>query len=440
MNFIKEYEKKTRKSKENFLKLKKLMPGGVSHNLRYYEPYPVFMVKGEGADIEDVDGNVYKDLWMGHYSHILGHNPDIIKSVNKELLDKGSHLGTVNPYEMELSYLITKNIPSVEMLRFCSSGTEATTYAIRLARAFTQKSVVVKIAGGWHGAGSELAKAVKYPYQNGINGIFEKIVDLTKFIFFNKIDESYKILKKYKNDIACVILEPVIGEGGFLPAQKKFLDFLREETDKYGALLIFDEIITGFRVELSGAQGRYSINPDLTTLGKIAGGGFNIGIVGGRRNIMELASPFYKGKNKVLIGGGTFSAAPYTMRAGVEILRFLENKGSDFYSDLGAKGDYVRGKIGEFIVNNNINAVVTGTDSLYMIHFPFEKGAKIKTPADIGGKTDIYKRENEFKIRLLNKGLHVMHGGGAISYAHNESDLKFIVEKTCEVLDEMNLN
>ena len=439
MNFIEEYEKKTPGSKKHYDKLKNFMPGGISHNLRYYEPYPVFMVKGEGSHIEDVDGNVYKDLWMGHYSHILGHNPRIIKSVNKNILENGSHLGTVNPYELELAELIIKNIPSVEMLRFCSSGTEATTYAIRLARAYTQKSIVVKIAGGWHGAGSELSKAIKYPYTNGINGIFEKIVDSTKFIFFNNIDESFKVLKEFKDNIACIILEPVIGEGGFLPANREFLLFLREISLLYKSLLIFDEIITGFRMSLGGAQKKFDVYPDLTTLGKIAGGGFNIGVVGGKRDIMELASPFYKGDDKVLIGGGTFSAAPYTMRAGYEMVKFLEENNSEVYSDLEKKGEYVRDSIRKYISEKNINAVVTGTASLYMIHFPFERGCNIEYPSDIGGKTDIYKRENEFKVRLLNKGIHVMHGGGAISYAHSYDDLDLIIEKTCEALSETQM-
>ncbi len=437
MNYIKIYEKKTKRSKEHFEKLQKLMPGGVSHNLRFYEPYPVFMVKGEGALIEDVDGNIYRDLWMGHYSHILGHNPAVVKKANREILDKGYHLGTVNPFETELAELITRNVPSIEMLRFCTSGTEATTYAIRLARAFTQKPVVVKIAGGWHGAGSELSKAVKYPYTNGINGIFEKIVDSTKFIFFNEIDKSYQVLKEFKNDIACIILEPVIGEGGFLPASKEFLTFLRDFTKKTGSLLIFDEVITGFRLGLGGAQKKYNIYPDLTTLGKIAGAGFNIGVVGGRSDILELASPFYKGEKKVLIGGGTFSAAPYTMRAGAEMLSYLEANNEEIYSELEKKGEYIRNKIGKFIEERNINAVVTGTASLYMIHFPFKKEDKIVYPSDIGGKTDIFKRENQFKVRLLNKGLHVMHGGGAVSTAHTFDDLDFIIEKTCETLVEM---
>ncbi len=437
MDFIKYYTEKTAKSAELFKQSTTLMPGGVSHNIRYYAPHPVFMNRGEGSKIFDVDGNEYIDLWMGHYAHILGHNPNIIKKINHKNIEDATHLGTVNPFEIDLAKKITKNIPSIESLKFCTSGTEAAMYALRLARGYTQKPIVIKMAGGWHGAGSELSKAIKYPYVNGVTGVFKNISDGTDYIFFNDIENSYKVLKQYKDSIACIILEPVIGEGGFLPAEKNFLEFLREETHKMNSLLIFDEVITGFRLSLGGAQGVYGITPDLTTMGKIIGGGFNIGLVGGKREIMELSSPKYKGEDKVLIGGGTFSATPYTMRAGTEIINFLENN-PDIYTELREKGDYVRGSIRKFIKDNSIKAIVTGTESLYMVSFPFDSDTQINSPSDIGGKTDIYKREHEFKVRLLNNGIHVMHGGGAISFAHTKDDLDLIIAKTSKVLMEMN--
>jgi glutamate-1-semialdehyde 2,1-aminomutase len=188
---------------------------------------------------------------------------------------------------------------------------------------------------------------------------------------------------------------------------------------------------------LGGAQKKFGIIPDLTTLGKIAGGGFNIGIVGGKANIMEICSPTYSEKNKVLIGGGTFSATPYSMRAGAKIVDYLEKNSNSIYKELEKKGDYVRRTITEFIDKNNINAIVTGTSSLYMIHFPLKQGMEIKSPQDIGSKTDIFKRENEFKVRLLNKGIHVMHGGGAISLAHGDDEIDYIIKTTCEVLCDM---
>ncbi len=438
-SYIEKYKKKTKNSMKLFKKLSKTIPGGVSHNIRFFPPYPIFIEKCIGSKIYDVDGNEYIDLWMGHYSHILGHTPEVVKKATLETINLGIHSGCVNPYEVSLAEKINRLIPSAESIRFCCSGTEATTYSVRLSRAFTGKSIVLKVAGGWHGAGSELTKAIKFPYNQYMSkGIPEDLLSKTDYIFFNDIDKTYKVLKKHKNNIACVILEPVIGEGGFLPAKKEYLEFLREETNSQNSVLIFDEIITGFRLGLNGAQGYYNIIPDLTTLGKIAGGGFNIGIIAGKKDILEISSHDYKGKNKVLIGGGTFSETPYAMRAGYAVIDFLE-KNPDVYSDIDKKGKYIRNEINNFIKKKNLKAIITGIGSLYMIHFPIKKGIKINSPEDIGKNTDIPKREYEFKLRLINEGIYVMHGGGALSYAHSNKEIDQIIEKTCKVLNEMNL-
>ena len=439
MDYVDIYESRTPNSKKLYNELKDIIPSGVSHNIRYYPPYPIFIERCEGSKIYDVDENEYIDLWMGHYSHILGHNPQIVKKAINKISKIGSHSGCVNPYEVELAKLIKSLVPSVEALKFCCSGTEATTYAIRLSRAYTGKEIVLKVAGGWHGAGSELTKAIKYPYSKKMtSGIPEELLDKTDFIFFNNIDRSYDVLKKYKNNLACVILEPVIGEGGFLPAEKKFLEFLREITSDYKAILIFDEIITGFRISLGGAQEYFNVLPDLTTLGKIAGGGFNIGIIGGRRDILDISSVNYNGVNKVLIGGGTFSETPYSMIAGSSVIKFLKEN-LNIYKELAKKGNYVRESLLKFIKQKKINAIVTGIGSLYMVHFPKQKDLIIKSPEDIGKNTDIFKREYEFKVRMLNEGIYVMHGGGAISFAHTKDDLDKIIEATKKVLIEMNL-
>ena len=439
MNYLKIYEKKTKSSKELYNKLKKIIPGGVSHNIRYYPPYPIFVEKCEGSKIFDIDGNEYIDLWMGHYSHILGHNSNVVKEAIDKIKLTGNHSGCVNPYEYKHAEIIKRLVPGVESLKFCASGTEATTYAIRLSRAFTKKDIVLKIAGGWHGAGSELTKAIKFPYTSkSSSGIPQELLNKTDYIFFNNIDKSYEIIKKYKNNIACIILEPVIGEGGFLPANREFLIFLRDITGELGSILIFDEIITGFRISSGGAQKKFQIIPDLTTMGKIAGGGFNIGIIGGKKEILDISGATFNGENKVLIGGGTFSETHYSSIAGYSVLNFLSNN-EKIYNELDLKGEYVRKNIKEYIEKNQINAVVTGTSSLYMIHFPYKFNDSILTPQDIGEKTDLKKREYEFKVRLLNEGIHVMHGGGAISYAHSYKDLDTIIEKTVKVLNEMNL-
>ncbi len=439
MNYLKEYEKKTPTSKKLYLKQSIVMPGGVSHNIRYFPPYPLFLEKTNGSKVYDVDGNEYIDLWMGHYSNILGHNPLVIKDAIKKLYDIGVHSGCVNPYELKLADKIIKLVPSVEMVKFCCSGTEATTYAIRLSRAYTGKDVVLKIAGGWHGAGSELTKAIKFPYDSKVtSGIPEDFLSKTDYIFFNNIEKSFEIIKKYKDNLACIIIEPVIGEGGFLPANADYLRFLRDITKELDSVLIFDEIITGFRISLGGAQYKYQIYPDLTTMGKIAGGGFNIGIIGGKKEIMEISSPIYQNNNKVLIGGGTFSETFYASIAGYNVLNYLDNN-REIYEELDSKGEYVRSKLKEIIEKNKIKAIVTGSGSLYMLHFPYENNIVVNSPQDIGAKTDIYKRDYEFKVRMLNEGIYVMHGGGAISVSHTYEDLNKIIESTEKVLIEMDL-
>ena len=438
MNYIEKYEKKTPTSKKLYLKQLNVMPGGVSHNIRYFPPYPLFIEKSCGSKVYDVDGNEYIDLWMGHYSNILGHNPPVVKEAVKKLYDIGIHTGCVNPYELKLANKIIKLVPSVEMVKFCCSGTEATTYAIRLARAYTKKEVVLKIAGGWHGAGSELTKAIKFPYNNKMSsGIPDDLLKKTDYIFFNDIEKSYEVIKKYKNNLACIIIEPVIGEGGFLPANTDYLQFLRDITSELNTVLIFDEIITGFRISPGGAQYKYKIYPDLTTMGKIAGGGFNIGIIGGKKEILELSSPTYKENNKVLIGGGTFSETFYSSITGYNVLDYLDNN-REIYEELNKKGEYIRNKLKIFIDKNKIKAIVTGIGSLYMVHFPY-KDIVVNSPQDIGTNTDIFKRDYEFKVRMLNEGIYVMHGGGAISVSHTYEDLDKIIERTEKVLIEMDL-
>jgi len=252
-------------------------------------------------------------------------------------------------------------------------------------------------------------------------------------------------IRENADTLAAVMMEPVLGEGGFIPADLEFLQAIREETRKAGALLIFDEIITGFRVGLGGAQGLFNVIPDLTTLGKILGGGMPIGAVVGRADIMELCSPTANlpESRKTLIGGGTFSCAPLCMVAGTAILRYLEENAHEIYPSLDAAGVQSRAGIEKAFARYGIPAKCTGFGSLFMTHFPkvalsgcaLER--ELKNSHTLAVDCDLEKREKELKIRLLNKGVHVMHGGGAISAAHTPSDLKMFLEKMEEIAQEM---
>ncbi len=264
----------------------------------------------------DVDGNEYIDLWMGHYALILGHRSKVSREALKEAADLGTHWGTLHEHEIKFGELIQEVVPCAEKMVFGVSGTEATMYAVRLARAFTGRRTILKIAGGWHGASSDLAWAIHSPFEKPeSSGIIPELGNYVKPLLFNDIEASCKVIRDVKEDLAAVIVEPVVGGGGMIPADKEYLQVLREETSRWGALLIFDEVITGFRLALGGAQEFYGIKPDLATLGKVCGGGANLGIIAGRADVLALCDPTLKREKGqgVLLGGGTFSCTPLTM-------------------------------------------------------------------------------------------------------------------------------
>ena len=441
--FFDAYRKKTPLSENLFKRAKEVMPGGISHNIHFFPPYPFFVKKTKGSKIWDVDGNEYVDLWMGHYTHILGHHSDVIVEAVQRQAREGIHWGIVFEKQVAWAELIRDLVPCAEMVRFCCSGTEATMYAVRLARAFTRKKTILKIAGGWHGANADLTLGIKAPYERGESlGLLPELGQHTKVILFNDLSKSVKIIDQNKKDLAGIILEPVVGEGGFIPATFDYLKMLRSETERLGALLIFDEVITGFRVALGGAQERFGIVPDLTTLGKIMGGGFPVGALVGKREILEKTSPEVK-KNKwerILIGGGTFSSHPFTAAAGLAMLGYLRDHAEEVYPLIETKGEKVRKGVQEALRSEGLDATATGIGSLFQTHFPLQKGVTLNSPHSINQLTDVEKREVEFRIRMLTKGVHVMHGGGGLSIAHSDKDIEKIIAAAREVAKEMKAN
>ncbi len=284
------------------------------------------------------------NMWISGWATIPIFWAIILRSSSKrsnEQLKEGIHWGIVFEKQVEWAELIRELIPCAEMVRFCCSGTEATMYAVRLARAFTGKKTILKIAGGWHGASSDLSLGIKMPYEREESlGLLPELQQYTKVILFNDLSKSLEVIHQNKKDLAGIILEPVMGEGGFIPASIEYLKMLRSETERLGALLIFDEVISGFRVALGGAQERFGIIPDLTTLGKIVGGGFPVGALVGKREILEKTSPEKKVNKweRILIGGGTFSSHPFTAAAGLAMLRYLKDHAEEVYPLLEAKG------------------------------------------------------------------------------------------------------
>jgi glutamate-1-semialdehyde 2,1-aminomutase len=281
-NSEKIYREKTPNSFKIFEKSKKLHVNGVSHNIRFFKPYPFVTKSAKGKFLVDVDSNKYVDYWMGHWALILGHSPEPVKNQLQKQLGKSWMHGTVNEATISLSEIIQKNVPVAEKIRYVVTGTEATMYASRIARSVTGKKTIAKIDGGWHGYTSDLLKTVNWPFsESESSGLVDEkhIVSLP----YNDLEKSLEILKRVKNDLAGTIIEPVLGGGGCIPAKKEYLKGIQEFVHKNNSLFILDEIVTGFRFRFGCLYPTMNLDPDIVTLGKITGGGMPIGIMVGKK-------------------------------------------------------------------------------------------------------------------------------------------------------------
>lgn len=423
---LEEYKKSTPKSERLFDRARHLFPGGISHNLRTFAmdrcgAYPPFMTRGEGSHIWDVDGNQYVDWWMTHYAQILGHNNAIVKTAIEQHLDKGLHLGAVNEHQVALGEMIQSAIPTLSQMRFCSTGSEATMYAVRMARMFTKRKRVAKAWGGWHGGNDSLGYHISHPFTD--DPFFDGVT-----FDFNDRDSVDSMMKKHGADLSAVVVEPVMGAGGGIPPEPGFLPYLREETESRSILLIYDEIVTGFRLRY-GSAGKeiYEAEPDLLTLGKIAGGGMHLGVYGGREDIMKLAAPGAPGGRWV--GGGTFSSHPLAMVAGVATLKQLQGLKKK-YDSLNGLGDDFRDKLNKLFTEENFHAIATGEGSMMFINVlkhPLKDGTH--TGSILGEAVD-HTQLDRFQGLLMERGVFGYHGLGGMSFAHSKEDL----EKTYEVI------
>jgi glutamate-1-semialdehyde 2,1-aminomutase len=314
------------KSRRLFDRAKQVMPGGVNspaRSCKAVDSDPIFIARADGAYVIDVDGDSYIDYVGSWGPMILGHkHPRVLEAI-EEALQNGTSYGAPCRAEVEMAELICTTIKSIEMVRMVNSGTEATMSAVRLARAFTKRSTLVKFDGCYHGhADSFLVKAGSGLATLGISsspGVPEELAKLTLSVPFNDLDTVKKCFES-NDDVAAVIVEPVVGNAGLILPEKGFLEGLRELCTKHGALLIFDEVMTGFRVAKGGAQELYGVKPDLTCLGKIIGGGLPVGAYGGRRDIMEMVAPVGS-----VYQAGTLSGNPLAMAAGIAQLKVLES-------------------------------------------------------------------------------------------------------------------
>lgn len=334
-NNMRSYEK----SKAAFTEAVDLMPGGVNSPVRAFKSVnldPIFMDSGKGAVIKDIDGNEYIDYVLSWGPLILGHaHPEVVSAIQDQAA-KGASFGAPTVSENKLAKLVMDRLPSVEMIRFVSSGTEATMSALRLARGFTGRDKILKFEGSYHGHGdSLLIKAGSGVATLGLPdspGVPADIAKNTLTVAYNDLESAKLVFEKFGADLAAVILEPVAGNMGVVPPQPGFLEGLRKLTEENGTVLIFDEVMTGFRVDYGCAQEYYGIKPDLTCLGKVIGGGLPVGAFGGKREIMEKIAP-----SGPIYQAGTLSGNPLAMTAGYETLSRLNKDSYEYFRKLGDK-------------------------------------------------------------------------------------------------------
>ena len=440
------YQRKTRLSKKLYTRSQHVFAGGINHNIRFSSPYPFFVQKAIKNCLFDVDGNKYTDYWMGHWALILGHSHPAVSSVSSRQAKSGILFGTANTLSVQLAETIQKLMPRAELMRFSSTGSEATMYSVRLARAATGKRVIAKVIGGWHGFNTTLLQTVNYPFEYDESlGLIQEEEQFVESIPFNDLDRSLKILETRKDDLAGIIIEPVLGAGGCIPATRDYLIGLQEFAKKNSSLFILDEIVTGFRISIHGAMSEYNLEPDLFTLGKIVGGGMPVGLVCGSKEIMSLAEPILRDQKykRCSIGGGTFSANPATMSAGLSTLNYLKSNKQTIYTKLNSLGEQLRKRLTRLFNDSKINVKVTGMGSLFMPHFLGRRdNNKDKVDNALDVATANQKLLHMYHISLMARhNIFFLPGKmGCISDAHNTNDLERLISATEAIVESGVLN
>ncbi len=432
------YIEKHPKSQEFYEESARTFPGGVTHDTRYVLPFPIYMSRGEGPRKWDVDGNEYIGYIMGHGSLILGHlHPEIVKAV-KDQMGRGTHLGANTEQELRWARAVMKLVPSVERIRFHSSGTEATLMAIRLARGFTGRNRILKFEDHFHGWHDYV---VWKEGERSSTGIPEAAAQSMITLPVGDIVLVEEQLEKDR-DIAAVILEPTGASMGRYPVMPGFLTQLREVTEKYGVLLIFDEVVTGFRVSAGGAQGRFGIKPDLTAFAKILGGGLPGGAVGGREDIMEQISftdSAGRELKKRISHPGTYNANPLSASAGARCLELISSEPVNEKAD--AAGARLKAGINQVFKKSGTDGFAYGFSSVIRIAFGLRCDGDTDfctLPHDRIKKSFSAPRSQAFKRGMVNAGVDTMSGNlFIVSATHGDREVDETVAAFEKVLEQM---
>jgi glutamate-1-semialdehyde 2,1-aminomutase len=414
-----------------------VMPGGTTRTTTYFPPYPLYIERGEGCRVWDVDGTERIDM-LGNYSAmILGHaHPKVVEAIQRQAA-RGTGFAAANPVEVELAAILCERVPSLDAVRFCNSGTEATMFAMRLARAFTGRPKIARMEGGYHGthdyaevsshptvaeAGPEDAPVARPDSMGTPAWALEQVVVLP----YNNPDAAERIIRRHASELAAVILEPIIGAGGIIAATPDFLRRLRDVTRELGILLIFDEVIS-FRVAPGGAQELYGVTPDLTTLGKIIGGGLPVAAFGGRADVMELLDPR---REASLAQGGTYNGNPPGMAAGVAAMRELT---PDVYEDLNRKGARVCEQLSEVFASHGVTVQINGAGSMLALHFTERPVVDYRAVAAADKK-----KMRDLFLGLVNHGvLMAPRLMGALSTPMTEDDVQEFVDAVDTAVGEL---
>jgi glutamate-1-semialdehyde 2,1-aminomutase len=413
-----------------------LMPGGVNSPVRAFKSVggePFFAKRAEGAYLIDVDGNRYVDYIGSWGPMIAGHaHPAVIDAVNTVMRD-GLSFGVPNALEVTMAQSITRLVPSCEMVRMVNSGTEATLSAIRLARGATGRNKIVKFEGCYHGHGdSFLVKAGSGMLTLGVPtspGVPKALADLTLTLSYNDFEGATKLFEELGDDIAGVIVEPIVGNANCIVPAEGYLQHLRDLCTQYGSILIFDEVMTGFRVALGGAQALYGITPDLTTFGKIIGGGMPVGAYGGRRDLLSQIAP-----SGPIYQAGTLSGNPVAMAAGLATLELIQAPG--FYESLTAKTIQLREGLQQAADDAGIAFTTTGVCAMFGLYF---------CDGPINGYADAMRSNstlfNQFFHGMLKRGVYFAPSAfeaGFLSAAHGNIEINHTIEAARAVFAEIN--
>ena len=419
-----------------------LVDGG-SHTIRLMEPFAPRIVSARGGWVTDEDGHDILDFWQGHLANILGHNPEVVTSELARAFDHGFGLqtGMVDRLQSEVAEILCRQT-GAEQVRLTTSGTLANMYAVILSCAFTGRSRVMKVGGGWHGGHPWALKGSFFHATGGVGfsgvdseGLPAALTEDVVVTGFNDPDRLRADFERLGDTLACLVVEPLIGAGGLIPATREFLELARELTLHYGALLIFDEVVSGFRFHAGNLGALYGIEPDLAVYGKAIGGGMPVAALAGRADVMAQAGRDQQ--CRVFFSGGTYCAHPSSLLAAKTYMTYLVENESEIYPRLGELGEKMRRAMVRGLADEEVTARATGSSdelpfgsSLGMLHFPHDEGTVIDRPEAVWdpGVCDVALRDQVLGPALLYEGVHLVHGHGAAATTHTEKDMEQLEE------------